>query len=256
MLTISPPLSAGQAQAYYTQKFTNAQENYYSESGEVKGRWCGTLAEEWNLIGEVTTEQYERLVAGQDPHTGEQLIKSVSARETVNKFGEEITTSEHRAGWDATISAPKSGSLAALVGDDGRVRDAHRESVNEALKELEKYLQARGGGDKPAITTGKMIAVQFEHTSSRPDHETGYAAPQLHTHVVIFNMTQTEDGKVRSVQPLELYRSQELATAIYRANLADKLQALGYEIRVDPRTGAPEIKGFSEEYFAGQQPPP
>ena len=62
MLTISPPLSAGQAQAYYTQKFTNAQENYYSESGEVKGRWCGKLADEWNLKGEVTSEQYERLV--------------------------------------------------------------------------------------------------------------------------------------------------------------------------------------------------
>jgi conjugative relaxase-like TrwC/TraI family protein len=58
-----------------------------------------------------------------------------------------------------------------------------------------------------------MIAAQFEHTSSRPDHETGYAAPQLHTHVVIFNMTRTEDGKMRSVQPLELYRSQQYATA-------------------------------------------
>ena len=155
---------------------------------------------------------------------------------------------------DATISAPKSVSLAALVGDDRRIRDAHRESVNETLKEFEKYLQARGGGDKPAITTGKMIAAQFEHTSSRPDRETGYAAPQLHTHVVIFNMTQTEDGKVRSVQPLELYRSQKFATAIYRAFLAEKLQALGYEIRVDPRTGAPEIKGFTEEYLQDSSP--
>ena len=36
-------------------------------------------------------------------------------------------------------------SLTALVGDDRRVRDAYRESVNEALKEFEKYLQARGG---------------------------------------------------------------------------------------------------------------
>src|SRR5215217_2836974 len=254
MLTISRAISAGQASNYYKQEFTNSQDNYYREAGEVKGRWCGTLAEEWNLIGEVTTEQYERLVAGQDPHTGEQLIKSVSARETVNKFGEEITTSEHRAGWDLTISAPKSGSLAALVGDDERVREAHRESVDATVKAVEKYLQARGGGDKPAITTGKMIAVQFEHTSSRPDHETGYAAPQLHTHVVIFNMTQTEDGKVRSVQPLELYRSQKFATAFYRAHFAEKLQALGYEIRVDPRTGAPEIKGFSEEYLQDSSP--
>src|SRR5215212_9039090 len=226
MMTMSRAISAGKALDYYKQEFTNSKDNYYTESGEVKGRWYGSLAEEWNLKGEVTSEQYERLVAGQDPHTGEQLIRSVSAREIVDDFGKEKTTSEHRAGWDATFSAPKSVSLAALVGDDERVREAHRESVNEALKELEKYLQARGGGDKPAITTGKMIAAQFEHTSSRPDHANGYAAPQLHTHVLIFNMTQCEDGKVRSVQPLELYRSQQYATAIYRANLADNCKHL------------------------------
>ena len=254
MMTMSKAISAGQALDYYKQEFTNAKDNYYSESGDVKGRWYGSLAEEWNLKGEVTSQQYERLVAGQDPHTGEQLIRSVSAREIVDEFGKEKTTSEHRAGWDATISAPKSVSLAALVGDDERVREAHRESVNETLKEFEKSLQARGGGNKPAITTGKMIAAQFEHTSSRPDRENGYAAPQLHTHVVVFNMTQVEDGKVRSVQPLELYRTQELATAIYRAHLAEKLQALGYEICVDPRTGAPEIKGFSEEYLQDSSP--
>jgi conjugative relaxase-like TrwC/TraI family protein len=253
-MTMSRAISAGKALDYYKQEFTNSKDNYYTESGEVKGRWYGSLAEEWNLKGEVTSEQYERLVAGQDPHTGEQLIRSVSAREIVDEYGKEKTTSEHRAGWDATISAPKSVSIAALVGDDERVREAHRESVKEALKELEKYLQARGGGDNPAITTGKMIAALFEHTSSRPDRANGYAAPQLHTHAVIINMTQTEDGKVRSVQPLELYRSQQFTTAHYRATLADKLQALGYEIQVDPRTGAPEIKGFTEEYLQDSSP--
>src|SRR5829696_1556524 len=254
MLTMSRAISAGQASNYYKQEFTNSQDNYYREAGEVKGRWCGTLAEEWNLKGEVTTEQYERLVAGQDPHTGEQLIRVVSARETVNKFGDEITTSEHRAAWDLTISAPKSASLALVVGKDGRVLDAHLESGDEAVKAVEKYLQARGGGDKPAITTGKMIAAQFVHTSSRPDHETGYAAPQLHTHVVFFNMTQCEDGKVRSVDPDQMYKSQTFGTAFYRANFAEKLQAFGYEIQVDPRTGAPEIKGFTEEYLQDSSP--
>ncbi len=254
MLTISRAISAGQASNYYKQDFTNSQDNYYREAGEVQGRWCGTLAEEWNLKGKVTTEQYERLVAGQDPHTGEQLIRVVSARETVNKFGDEITTSEHRAAWDLTISAPKSASLALVVGKDGRVLDAHLESGDEAVKAVEKYLQARGGGDKPAITTGKMIAAQFVHTSSRPDHETGYAAPQLHTHVVFFNMTQCEDGKVRSVDPDQLYKSQTFGSAVYRAHFAEKLQALGYEIRVDPRTGAPEIKGFTEEYLQDSSP--
>src|SRR5229473_3320088 len=197
MMTMSNAVSAGQANSYYQQDYANKKENYYSERGEVNGNWIGRLAEEWGLIGEVTSEQYERLVAGQDPNTGEQLIRFVPSREAVNNYGEEIVTSEHRAGWDATFSAPKSVSLAALVGGDERIRMAHRESVNEAMKVFEGYMQARGGGNKQAITTGKMIAAQFEHTAARPDHENGYAAPQLHTHVVVMNMTQIEDGKMR-----------------------------------------------------------
>src|SRR6267378_6549401 len=254
MMTMSKALSAGQAKNYYQKEYTSAKENYYSEGGEVTGRWSGELAEEWNLTGEVQSEQYERLCAGQHPHTGEQLIRVVKSREAHNNHGEEITTTEHRAGWDATFSAPKSVSLAALVGNDERIRTAHRESVDESLKSLEEYMQARGGGNKPAITTGKMVAAQFEHTASRPDHKTGYAAPQLHTHVVIFNMTETAEGKIRSVQPLELYRSQQYATAIYRMNLAEKLQSLGYEVEIDARTGAPEIKGFSKEYLRDSSP--
>jgi conjugative relaxase-like TrwC/TraI family protein len=254
MMTMSNALSAGQAETYYQQDYNNKKENYYSERGEVNGNWIGRLAEEWDLQGEVTSEHYARLVAGQDPNTGEQLIRFVPSREAVNNYGEEIITSEHRAGWDATFSAPKSVSLAALVGDDDRVRVAHRESVEKALEVFEGYIQARGGGNKPAITTGKMIAAQFEHTAARPDHETGYAAPQLHTHVVIMNLTKTDEGKIRSIQPLELYRTQQYATSIYRTHLAEKLQALGYQIEVDQRTGAPEIKGFSKEYLQEASP--
>jgi conjugative relaxase-like TrwC/TraI family protein len=254
MMTMSKALSAGQAKDYYQQEFVSVKENYYSESGEVRGQWYGRLAEEWGLKGEVASEQYERLVAGQDPHTGEQLVRTVKSREEVNRYGEEITTSEHRAGWDATFSAPKSVSLAALVGNDERIRVAHGEAVDEALKVFEEFTQARMGGNKPAVTTGKMVAAQFEHTAARPDHETGYAAPQLHTHVVIFNVTKTEDGRTKPLQPLELYRSQQYATALYRVNLAERLQELGYGIEVDARTGAPEIKGFSKEYLRESSP--
>jgi conjugative relaxase-like TrwC/TraI family protein len=106
MMTMSRAISAGQALDYYQQEFTNSTDNYYSEAGEVKGRWSGRLADKWELKGEVSSEQYERLVVGQDPRTGEQLVQAVKARETVNEFGDKIVTSEHRAGWDATISAP------------------------------------------------------------------------------------------------------------------------------------------------------
>jgi conjugative relaxase-like TrwC/TraI family protein len=254
MMTISKPLSAGQAKDYYQAEYTNTQESYYTEDESVKGKWFGKQAEEWGLEGEVDQESFERLCEGQDPRTGLQLIRHVRAKEYENPYGEMVETSEHRAGWDATFSAPKSVSLAALVGGDERITLAHDKSVNAALSELEKYVQARIGGNNPAETTGKMIAAKFEHDAARPDRATGYAAPQLHTHVVIFNLTETEDGRIKPIQPIELYRSQQYATAIYRTALATELQKLGYEVTVDARTGAPEIHGFTKEYLAASSP--
>jgi conjugative relaxase-like TrwC/TraI family protein len=178
-------------------------------------------------------------------------VRHRAPHEHTNESGETIRTMEHRAGWDATFSAPKSVSLTALVGGDERVRLAHRESVNIALDELEKYVQARIGGNHPAQTTGKWVAAKFEHDSSRPVD--GYAAPQLHTHVVFFNMTELENGDARALQPRELYRAQQYGTAVYRTELALRLRELGYQIEASPH-GAPEIKGYSGEYIEASSP--
>lgn len=249
MLTISKALTMGQAKDYYREDYSNAERNQYGQGDTIKGEWFGRLAEQWGLTGKVKQEQYERLVEGQDPHTGGQLIRNVKPYNYVNQYGEEVTTRGHRAGWDATFSAPKSVSLAALVGGDARIREAHRKSVVTALVELERYIQAKMGGAKPSITTMRMVAAKFEHDTARPDKKHNYAAPQLHTHVIIFNLTQLVEGKWRALDSTELFNSQRYATAIYRAVLAIELQRLGYEIEVDGRTGAPEIVGFSKEYL-------
>jgi conjugative relaxase-like TrwC/TraI family protein len=251
MVTISKPMSAGQASAYHAEEFTNARENYYTEGNAIRGHWHGQLAAEWGLTGAVEEDAFNRLAAGQHPETGEQLVRYQQPREYVNDEGELIRTMEHRAGWDATFSAPKSVSLTALVGGDERVREAHRESVNVALDEMEQYVQARIGGNAPAVTTGKWAVASFEHDSARPVD--GYAAPQLHTHAVFFNITETEDGKAHAVQPQELYRSQQYATAVYRSELAWRLKELGYDIDV-AKNGAPEIRGYSAEYLEASSP--
>jgi conjugative relaxase-like TrwC/TraI family protein len=166
----------------------------------IRGVWHGQLAERWGLAGNVREDQFERLAEGQHPITGEQLVRHQTARETKNARGDIVTTMEHRAGWDATFSAPKSVSLTALVGGDERVREAHRGSVRVALKELEPHVQARLGGNRRPETTGNAIAALFKHDSARPVD--GYAAPQLHTHAVIFNLTETADGSVWATDPL------------------------------------------------------
>src|SRR5579863_9071691 len=251
MLTISKPLSAGQAQSYHAEEFGNARENYYTESERITSEWHGKLAEQWGLHGEVREGHFQRLSEGQHPITGEQLIRRQAAREYMNRRGEKVSAMEHRAGWDATFSAPKSVSLTALVGRDDRVREAHRESVGVALDELERYVQARIGGNHPPETTGKFVAAKFEHDTARPVD--GYVAPQLHTHVVVFNVTQRDNGQPRAVQPHSLFASQQFATAIYQSELTYKVRQLGYEITAG-RSGAPEIKGYTQEYLDASSP--
>ena len=251
MLTISKPLSAGQARRYHAEEFQNARDNYYTEGDVIRGVWHGQLAERWGLAGNVRKDQFERLAEGQHPITGEQLVRHQTARETKNARGDTVTTMEHRAGWDATFSAPKSVSLTALVGGDERVREVHRESVRVAFRELEPYTQARLGGNRRPETTGNAVTALFEHDSARPVN--GYAAPQLHTHAVIFNLTETADGTVRPLQPRELYRSQQYATAVYRSELAARLTAIGYEIERG-RSGQPEIRGYTREYLDASSP--
>ncbi len=251
MLTISKPLSAGQARTYHAREFAAQEQNYWSRDQQGHSEWQGRLAEQWKLTGAVKAEHFARLSEGQHPHTEEQLVRHQVSRTYEGKFGKEVTSAEHRAGWDATFSAPKSVSLTALVGGDERVRETHRESVRVALRELEWYTQARIGNVHAPETTGKFIAATFEHDTARPVD--GYAAPQLHTHAVIFNVTERENGQTRALQPHEMFVSQRYVTAVYRSELALRLERLGYELERG-KHGQPEIKGYTKEYLEASSP--
>jgi conjugative relaxase-like TrwC/TraI family protein len=251
MLTISKSLSAGQARTYHAREFTSERQNYWSRDQQGHSEWQGRLAKEWGLGGNVGAEEFARLSEGRHPASDAQLVKHQPARTYENQYGKQITSSEHRAGWDATFSAPKSVSLTALVGGDDRVREAHRESVRVAVQELERYTQARIGNVHAPETTGRFIAATFEHDTARPVD--GYAAPQLHTHAVVFNVTERENGQTRALQERSLFQSQQYATTVYRSELAMRLQGLGYEIERG-KHGQPEIKGYSQEYLEASSP--
>ena len=251
MLTISKPLSASQARTYHAREFASAQQNYWSRDQQGHSEWQGRLAQKWNLSGAVEAEHFARLSEGQHPHTGVQLVRHQVSRTYEGKFGKEVTSAEHRAGWDATFSAPKSVSLTALVGGDDRVREAHRDSVRAALSELERYTQARIGNVHAPETTGKFVAATFEHDTARP--VAGYAAPQLHTHAVIFNVTERDNGQPRALQPHEIFVSQRYVTAVYRSELALRLEKLGYEVERG-KHGQPEIRGYTKEYLEASSP--
>jgi len=251
MLKISKALAATQAQSYHKLEYSSPSQSYYRQGDTVEGEWQGKLADSFGLSGTVSPAEFTRLTEGRNPLTDEQMVRHRERMEYQKADGTTVKAVEHRAGWDATFSAPKSISLTALVGGDERIREAHSVAVTTALAELEKYTQARIGGNNPAETTGKFIAAKFEHDTARPVD--GYAAPQLHTHAVIFNVTERADGSTRALQERSFFDSQQFATAVYQSELTYRLRTLGYEIEAG-RSGAPEIKGYTQEYLDASSP--
>jgi conjugative relaxase-like TrwC/TraI family protein len=230
-------LSVGQAETYYQEKYS--EDDYYTESHRVTGEWQGKGAETLGLSGAVSEENFRAVLRGTRLGTGEVLVRAAAGRD------------ERRAGWDATFNAPKSLSIQALVGNDSRLVEAHRRAVRRALSELEEFAQARQRRGQEWVTTANIVAARFDHIAARPSEtgaKDGYGPdPHLHTHVVIANMTLRPDATWRSLDPVEIYRSQSFATAVYRSELAREVQALGYRISVTAADGRWELQGYTRE---------
>src|ERR1700761_3836224 len=118
MLTISKPLSSTQASTYHAKEFTAAEQNYWKQEDTIQGEWRGRLADKFEVSGGVGAAEFARLAEGQHPQTGEQLVRHRAVHEYKNEDDITVKPVEHRAGWDATFSTPKSVSLTALVGGD------------------------------------------------------------------------------------------------------------------------------------------
>ncbi len=229
-------LTAAQAETYYEEKYS--QDDYYTEKQRIAGQWFGLGADELGLSGEVGTEDFRAVLHGLRPASGEVLVYKANGYE------------DRRAGWDATFNAPKSVSIQGLVGDDRRLIEAHRKAVGRALEELEQYALSRRRGGSEWVVTANIVAARFDHIAARPAGgvQDGYGPdPHLHTHVVIANMTRRPDGQWRGLDPIEIYRAQGFATAVYRSELAREVQQLGYEIRIAGGDGRWELDGYTRE---------
>ncbi|QRM19934.1 relaxase domain-containing protein [Dechloromonas sp. TW-R-39-2] len=199
-------VAARQAESYYS------RDDYYTQDNPPAS-WYGKGAAALGLSEDNADRLFGDLLRGKLPN------------------GEEIPGGQggkHRAGTDLTISAPKSVSIAALVYADARVTEAHNAAVRAALDAAEKRIQARMvGPDGKTITvdTGNLIARTVLHDTSRA------ADPNLHTHCVLINATQTPDGRWRAMENRELFKMQRELDVHYKSELAVRLAELGYQLR-------------------------
>ena len=215
------------------------RDGYYAKDDpehREASAWAGRGADELGLTGPVDPGTFKAVLEGKVPDgSGTELGRR-------GKDG----SIEHRPGRDLTLSAPKSVSLAALVGGDVRVVDAHDRAVARTLAWFEKNAAETRMKDPETgrmVRTGgqKTVIATFRHDTSRN------LDPALHTHAVIANMVQGEDGKWRSMANEKLYQSKMLLGALYRSELAAGLGRLGYGIEKTHADGRFEIAGVSRE---------
>ena len=233
MLSIGALSSAAQGASYYE------QDGYYEkddpEHREASG-WAGKGAEELGLKGPVDPATFRAVLEGKVPDgSGTELGRR-------GKDGEIL----HRPGRDLTFSAPKSVSIAALIGGDRRIVEAHDRAVVATLAWVEKNaaetrMKDPDTGRMARVGNQKIVAATFRHDTSR------ILDPQLHTHAVLANMVKGEDGKWRSMANESLYANQKLIGMLYRNELAAGLGKLGYDIEKTHADGRFEIAGVSRE---------
>jgi conjugative relaxase-like TrwC/TraI family protein len=155
-----------------------------------------------------------------------------------------------KAGADGQLSPPKSVSLLWAFGDttvQNEVLAAHRTAVTETVKHVEAYaghaLRGHQGGNDRAthVGTDGLIVAAFEHLTSRADD------PQIHTHLVVVNLTHGADGKWSALDTRALFRHQKTAGYLYQAVLRGELtRRLG--VGWSPvRNGVAEVTGMSRK---------
>ena len=233
MLSIGALSSAAQGASYYERDGYYAKED--PEHREASA-WAGKGAEELGLKGPVDPDTFRAILEGKVPDgSGRQLGRR-------GKDGEIL----HRPGRDLTFSAPKSVSIAALAGGDGRVVEAHDRAVAATLAWVEKNaaetrMKDPETGEMARVGNQKIVAATFRHDTSRN------LDPQLHTHAVLANMVRGGDGKWRSMANEGLYARQKLIGMLYRSELAAGLSKLGYGIEKTHADGRFEIAGVPRD---------
>ncbi|AUT04610.1 hypothetical protein CLI64_29670 (plasmid) [Nostoc sp. CENA543] len=204
-------------------------EGYYQEG---TSRWSGQGAEELGLEGPVD-----------DQETFFNIVNGLSPDGSQNLCARKLNTSKRRAATDFTFSAPKSVSLQALVGGDERLITAHQLAVQKTLAIIEErysYTRATTEKGQQLIRTNNLVVAEFDHIETRE------LDPHLHTHALVMNMTQLENGKWYSLFNDEIFKNKKFLGMVYQNYLALEIQKLGYEVEAR-KHGQFEIKGFQEE---------
>nr|WP_245630915.1 MobF family relaxase [Candidatus Nitrospira nitrificans] len=220
------------AKAAATYHARDERVSYYSEPSQQQDgpfELSGKLAQRLDIEGPTDYEQLYELFDGQLPD-GQRIARGPDGT--------------HRSGIDLTYSAPKSFSIIDEVGGDKRLDGALSDSIAPAIRYMEEYTAAARiteDGEVSKEATGNLLIGRAMHHTSRAND------PHTHEHVVVFGLTQRQDGKIVALSNDLLFQHRSTISAIQNAELALMTRQLGYEVERTHSDGRWEVRGVSQE---------
>jgi conjugative relaxase-like TrwC/TraI family protein len=199
-----------------------AHNDYYEKGHTIPGIAFGKLSQELGVENgrPIDDKAFRALSANRHPVTEKQLTREVPGRKPF---------------CDMTCSAPKTFSVAGIVGNDERVVGYHRKAVAKVQAELERIVGRQAHNKKEHLErTRNLSGVAYEHDSNRCQEV------QLHTHLILWNVSRAENGKLYAIDYREFMDQSPYLTAVYRDELARAAIADGLNITFGEH-GQPEI---------------
>ena len=216
-------LEAAQTQA--------AKDSYYTSSSESPGEWWSPDSALIKHARQVEPSEFRAILAGFNPHTGEALVRQ--------------TGESHTAGFDMTLSAPKSVSVLWACADDDTRADIERaqtRAVTRAygfMKDRGLFVTRTGENGANREPAADVAIARFRHHTSRAGD------PHLHDHSVISNVCMGADGKTRTLDTADILQWQGAVAAAYRTELAQALGESGFATRKVDRNF--EVEGIADD---------
>jgi len=234
MVTISGSRTADDGSSY----FANDEGYYVATPGSSQWYDAGKLG----LVGEINQTEFKAVLRGYDPKTGEKLVANAGAKDIKDEDGKVIKRG-HTGYIDVQLAAPKSASLLALVNPE--IEKAHNRAIERIIEWLNAeyaFTRRMESGIMQTVKSDNLVIARINHYESRD------LDPQLHSHLVLMNLTHGEDGKWRTIEAGKIFQDKLYLGQKYRNEMAKEFKKMGYDIEVkDPVKGFFDIKGVDPE---------
>ena len=185
-----------------------------------------------------TVERISRYILKTDP----QDLYGDAYSEAATHAGRRVD--DRDACFDLCFSDVKSGSLFYAGADEATRREyvaARQEAIRGALGWLEKHAVGvrRGHGGTEHLDGRGLLAIRYDHRTSREGD------PQLHTHMLVQNLTEGLDGRLTALDSKRLWAHLMTAERVYQQLWrAELTRRPGLEFVEVPDHEQLEIKGW------------